>query len=164
MHLLAATALLAAWLLTAGPARAVFPPPIKDDGKFFKPETLDKANKKIREIYQNYKRDVVIETLASLTADQEKKLESEGKTKFFGQLALQRAKDLGVNGIYVVFSKKPTGLHVHMDPDTQKKAFTAGNRKKLIEVIVKHFKEEKFDEGLLAGLDTIEAVLKANTK
>jgi hypothetical protein len=163
-RLLAATALLAVWLLWAGSARAVFPPPIKDEGKFFKPETLDKANKKIHDIYQKYTKDVVIETLASLTAEQEKKLKDEGKDKFFARLALERARDLGVNGIYIVFSKKPTHLQVHMDPATQKKTFTTGNRKKLIEVFVKDFKEGKFDEGLLAGLDAIEQALKENTK
>src|SRR2546427_21791 len=45
-------AVFLAWLLTAGPALAVFPPPIKDDGKFFTREGLEKANKKIKEIYQ----------------------------------------------------------------------------------------------------------------
>ncbi len=155
---------LAAWLLPAGPAHAVFPPAIKDDGKFFKPETLDKANKKIREIYENYKKDVVIETIPTLTADQEKQLKEEGKAKFFAKLALDRARALGVNGIYIVFCKKPTHLQVHMDPSTQKKGFTVANRKELIDKIVSFFREEKFDEGLLAGLDLIESTLKANTK
>jgi hypothetical protein len=157
-------AILAAWLVPAGPAHAVFPPSIKDEGKFFKPETLDKANKKIREIYENYKKDVVIETIASLTADQETKLKEEGKEKFFAKFALDRARALGVNGIYIILCKKPTHLQVHMDPGTQKKAFTAGNRRALIDKIVALFKEEKFDEGLLAGLDVIDSALKANTK
>src|SRR5947209_3815693 len=101
--------ILAAGLVPTGPARAVFPPAIKDDGKFFKAETLEKANKKIREIYENYKKDVVVETIESLTADQEKLLKEEGKTKFFAKLALDRSKVVGVNGIYIVLCKKPTG-------------------------------------------------------
>jgi hypothetical protein len=156
--------ILAAWLVPAGSAHAVFPPPIKDDGKFFKAETLEKANKKIREIYEKYKKDVVIETIESLTADQEKKLKEEGKPKFFAKLALDRARAVGVNGIYIVLSKKPTHLQVHMDPNTQKRAFTVANRKMLIDKIIASFKEDKFDEGLLAGLDVIDAALKANTK
>jgi uncharacterized membrane protein YgcG len=155
---------LAACLLPAGPAHAVFPPPIKDEGKFFKPETLEKANKKIREIYENNKKDVVIETIETLTADQEKQLKEEGKQKFFAKLALDRARALGVNGIYIILCKKPTHLQVHMDPQTQKKAFTVANRKVLIDKIIASFKEEKFDEGLLAGLDVIDATLKANAK
>jgi hypothetical protein len=155
---------LAAWLVPAGRVCAVFPPPIKDDGKFFKAETLDKANKKIREIYQNYRKDVIVETIASLTDEQEKKLKEEGRDKFWAKLALDRARALGVNGIYIILSKKPTHLQVHMDPNTQKRAFTAANRKTLLAKIIENFKEEKFDEGLLAGLDVIESTLKANSK
>jgi hypothetical protein len=150
--------------ILAGPAWAVFPPPIKDDGKFFKPDALEKANKKIKDIYEKYHKDVVVETLAPLTADQEKKLKEEGKTKFFGSLALNRAKELGVHGIYIVFSKSPTGLHVHMDPATQKQAFTARDRKVLIDKIIARFKEKEFDAGLLDGLEVIESALKANSK
>jgi uncharacterized membrane protein YgcG len=155
---------LAAWLLPAGPAHAVFPPAIKDEAKFFKPETLEKANKKIREIYENYKKDVVIETVASLTADQEKKLKEEGGNKFYPKMALERARELGVNGIYIWICKNPRQLRVHMDPGTQKKAFTASNRDKLVQTFFKDFREEKFDEGLLAGMDVIDATLKANAK
>jgi uncharacterized membrane protein YgcG len=158
------TLAFAAWLLTAGSAHAVFPPAIKDDGKFFKSETLEKANKKIREIYEKYKKDVVIETIPSLTDEQEKKLKEEGREKFFARFALDRAKALGVNGIYILLFKKPTHLQVHMDPGTQKKAFTAANRRALIDKIVANFKEEKFDEGLLAGLDVIESTLRVSTK
>jgi uncharacterized membrane protein YgcG len=157
-------ALLLAWLLPAGPARAVFPPPIKDDGKFFKPETLEKANKKIREIYEKYRKDVIVETLPSLTADQEKKMKDEGRQKFFAKFALDRSKELGLNGVYIVFSKNPQHYQIHMDPGTQKKAFTASDRAKLAETIVKRFKEGNFDAGLLDGLDVLEAGLKANTK
>jgi hypothetical protein len=158
------TAILAAWLVPAGPARAVFPPPIKDDGKFFKVETLDKANKKIREIYENYRKDVVVETIASLSDEQEKQIKDEGKEKFFARLALERAKAQGVNGIYILLCKKPTHLQVHMDPRTQKKDFTAANRRTLIEKLIAEFKEGKFDEGLLVGLDVIDSALKVNTR
>jgi hypothetical protein len=154
----------AAWLGLVGSARAVYPPAIKDDGKFFKPDTLEKANKKIREIYQNYKKDVVIETLPALSADQEKKLKDEGKEKFFAKLAVDRAKELGVNGLYIVFCKKPPHLQVEMDPQTRKQGFTNADRKKLIEKFIARFREEKFDEGLLEGLDFIETTLKSNRK
>src|SRR5205807_7369629 len=99
--------LLGLWLGLAAPARAVYPPPVKDDGKFFTKEGLEKANKKIRELYQKYKKDVVVETLETLTEEQQKRLKEESAKRFFASLALARAKELGVNGVYIVICKKP---------------------------------------------------------
>lgn len=150
-------------LLGARPAWAVFPPPVKDEGKFFGKAALDRANAKIRELYQKYQRDVVIETISTLTPDQEKKLAAEGKTKFFARLALDRANELGLHGVYVLICKKPQHLQVHMDPQTQKTAFRVGDRKALIDALVAQFKNDDFDAGLDAALKSIEQSLKANS-
>jgi uncharacterized membrane protein YgcG len=161
---LSLAAVLAAWLLVAGPARAVFPPPIKDDGKFFTKEGLEKANKKIRDIYQKYKKDVVVETIAELTDEQKKKLKDDKEKKFFGSLAHSRIEELGVNGIYVIISKNPRFLQMDMDTDTRKKTFTNTDRKVAQEKFFAAFREMKFDAGLLDALDAIEAALKAHSK
>jgi uncharacterized membrane protein YgcG len=155
---------LAAWLLPAGPAQAVYPPPVKDDGKFFTKEGLEKANKKIREIYEKYRKDVVVETLAELTEEQKKKMKDEKESKFFVTLALARLKELGVNGIYIVISKNPRFLQIEMDPGTRKTVFTNKDRQGVREKFFAAFREMKFDEGLLEALDAIEAALKAKTK
>src|SRR3954471_24389029 len=119
-------AAVAGCLALPGAARAVYPPPVKDDGKFFSKDGLDRADKKIREIYQKYKKDVVVETLAQLPAEQQKKYqEEEDKDRFFARLALDRGREIGLNGIYVLIVKKPHYLRIHMDPDTQKKDFKA---------------------------------------
>jgi uncharacterized membrane protein YgcG len=157
-------AVLAAWLVLAGPARAVYPPPIKDDGKFFTKEGVEKANKKIREIYEKYKKDVVVETLAELSEEQKKKMKDEKESKFFITLALARLKELGVNGIYVLICKSPRFLQIEMDPGTRKTVFTNKDRAKAREAFFKQFREEKFDAGLMEALDVIEAALKANVK
>ena len=120
-------ALLALLGLTA-PAWAIYPPALKDDGKFFSKEGTEKANKKIREIYEKYKKDVVIETVSTLTPEQEKKIKDDGEAKFFAKLTNDRAKEIGLNGVYILLCKKPQYLRIHMDPETQKKAFTASNR------------------------------------
>src|SRR5262245_16200690 len=160
-----AVAAVAGWLALPGPAWAVYPPPVKDDGKFFTKDGLDRANKKIREIYQKYKKDVVVETLEKLTPEQQKKYqEEEEKDRFFARLALDRGREIGLNGIYILIVKKPQFLRIHMDTDTQKKEFKAADRKKVLEKIIARFKEDSFDAGLLDGLDAIEAALKANMK
>jgi uncharacterized membrane protein YgcG len=155
---------LLAWLLLAGTAGAVFPPPVKDDGKFFTKEGLEKANKKIKDIYQKYKKDVVVETINDLTEEQKKKLKDDKETKFFGSLAHGRITDLGINGIYVVISRSPRFLQIDMDTDTRKKAFTNNDRKAAREKFFAGFRDMKFDAGLLDALDAIETALKANSK
>ena len=152
-----------AWLGLTGPTLAVFPPPVKDDGKFFSKEAQDKANKKIREIYEKYKKDVVVETLASLTADQEKLLKEETSTKFFGRMMLTRSRELGLNGVFLLFVKKPQHYQIHVDPDTAKRMFDASDRKAVGAAIVARFREDEFDKGLLDALDAIEKGLRANT-
>lgn len=151
------------WLSLTGAAFAVFPPPVKDDGKFFSKDALDKANKKIRVIYEKYRKDVVIETMLALPADLEKKMKDDGQAKFFARYARDRSVDMGLNGVYVLFTKKPPHYQIHMDPETQKKTFTVADRKKLSGVIVERFKEDDFDKGLLDGLDAIESAFKANS-
>ena len=157
-------AALLALLGVAAPALAVYPPPLKDDGKFFSKEGAEKANKKIREIYEKYKKDVVIETIPMLTADQEKKLKEDGANKFFAKLTSDRSKEVGLSGVYIMMCKKPSYLRMHMDPDTQKKTFTASNRTATVGKIVARFKEDEFDAGLLDGLKEIESILEANSK
>lgn len=150
-------------LVVTGTALAVFPPPVKDDGKFFTKDGLDRANKKIREIYEKYKKDVVVETQTALSAEQEKQLKEDGNTKYFGKMARERSEALGLNGVFILLLKKPRDLTIHMDPATQKGMFTTADRKKVIDKIVARFREEEFDKGLLDGLDAIDAAFKVNS-
>jgi hypothetical protein len=155
-------ALLAGWLLLAGPAAAVFPPPIKDEAKLFSAEALDKANKKIKDIYRAARKDVVIETYAAVPEGKKVPEEPKKKMEFFRDWARARTKELGVNGIYILISTNPRALYVQVDPVTRKKAFPAKDRKKLEQKLLGSFKEKKFDAGLLEGLDVIASALKAN--
>jgi hypothetical protein len=155
-------ALLLGWLGLVGTVAAVFPPAIKDDGKMFTSEGLEKANKKIKEIYQNYKKDVVIETFAAIPSDLEKKFKDKKKEDFFREWAESRTKDLGVNGIYVLICKEPRYLYIDIDRESRKKAFTRKDYEKMREKIFAGFRDMKFDAGLWDGLEAVESALKAN--
>lgn len=159
-----ALALSIGWLGLAGHAQAVFPPPVKDEGKFFTAKGLEKANAKIKDIYQKYKKDVVVETLDALPVDQEKLFKEEGGKKFFPKYGLKRIKELGVNGVYVVISKKPRWAQLEMDPDTRKTVFSNDERDKAYKKLVDQFRNDEFDQGLLDMLDSIEASLQARAK
>jgi hypothetical protein len=166
-----ACGLLVAALVLGGPgtAQAVYPPPVKDEAKFFSADALGKANKKVKEIYDKYKKDVVVETFAAVPADLKKKLEdledkkkAKGRAEFFGEWAQARSKELGLNGVYVLVCKEPAFLYIHMDADTRKKAFTAKDRDKLRAKLVEKFKDKEFSAGLTEGLAVVEGALKAN--
>src|SRR5262245_26241829 len=159
-----ALALSIGWLGLARPAAAVYPPPVKDDGKFFTAKGLEKANGKIKDIYTKYKKDVVVETIDALSVDQEKTFKEEGGKKFFPKYGLKRINDLGVNGVYVVISKKPRWAQLEMDSDTRKTVFSNAERDKAYKKLVEQFKNAEFDQGLSDMLDSIEASLKAKTK
>lgn len=143
----------------AGPALAVYPPGIKDEGKFFSKEATEKANRKIREIYEKYKRDVVVETFASLTPEQEKRHKEEAD-KFFAKMASDRGKEIGLHGVYILLYRKPRFLLVHMDPETQKTVFPVKARNATFGKIVARFKEGEFDAGLIDGLSEIESTFQ----
>jgi hypothetical protein len=159
--LLVPALLLAGWLGPAGPASAVYPPPIKDDGKFFSPEALDKANKKVREVYADTGIDLVIETFPAIPEDLKKKSEELGKEKFFLEWARRRAEDLGVRGVYILICKSPGRVEVFVDKQTARKAFTTADRDKLVQKVLTRFKEKQFDAGLLEGVDFAASALKA---
>src|SRR5262245_53880492 len=136
-----ALALAIGWLVGAHEARAVYPPPVKDDGKLFTAKGLEKANAKIKEIYKKYKKDLVVETIEALSVDEEKKAKEEGNKKYFARLAVKRIDDLGVNGVYLIVSKKPRWAQFEMDPGTRKSTFTNANRDKAYAKLVERFKE-----------------------
>src|SRR2546430_858559 len=58
----------AVWALLAGAALAVAPE-VRDQGKFFSPEALKKADEQIREIYRKYGQDVLVETFNTVPGE-----------------------------------------------------------------------------------------------
>ena len=153
-------AVLAGWLAAAGVASAVFPPPVKDDGKFFSAEALEKANKKIRQIYSDFGCDVVVETVPAIPADLEAKYKELGRDKFFLQWAERRAGELGVNGVFILVCKSPGRVEVVIGGPTGKRRL-GGDRERIVNKMLGPFRDKKFDEGLAAALDFIETTLKA---
>src|SRR5690349_10173017 len=106
-------ALVAGWLGLAALAPAAnVAPVIKDDGKFFSAEAVSKANKKIKEIAQNYNKDLLIETFSEIPADRKESYKPENKREFFEKWAREQAHENAVNGVYVLICKQPPHLQV----------------------------------------------------
>jgi uncharacterized protein len=143
-------ALLVALLLTAGQAFAIVPQ-VKDDGKFFSADAVRKANEVIRELQHTHRVDLVIETMDKAPAGIEGKSSSE-RNRLFGEWALRRFKELGIDGIYLLITRSPGHLQIEVGNDTQRRAFTLADRDKLRELLVRKFREKEYDAGLLEAV------------
>ena len=123
---------LVGWLVGAAPASAAVAPKVDDQGKFFSAEAVEKANQKIREIYREFNKDLLIETVPKIPSDLEAKYKEQGKSKFFVDWADKRAKDASVNGIYVLLCREPPHLQVEVGTKTRQRAFTLQDRDRLV--------------------------------
>src|SRR5262249_46243169 len=154
-------------LVAAGPDSDVLTAEVRDNGNFFKPETIKEADDIIKEIKQKYKHDLLIETYATVPEkDVEKveKMNAEERNKYFNEWAIARARTAEVNGVYILICKKPPHLEVEVGNETRKKAFTVDNRRELRDLLVKYFEEQKYDQGLLEAVRYVQRTMGNNLK
>jgi len=165
-------AVVVGWLFTAGLATAAAVAEIRDDGGFFKADTIRQANKVIRELKEEHKIDLFIQTYKDIPDDLKKDFDKVKKDKkerdaFFEKWARQRAKEAEVNGIYILLLHKgddhPGHLQIEVGDQTRKKAFTIANRDKLDEIFLAKLKDPKtYDEGLLDTVKYVRDTVDAN--
>jgi len=135
--------------LAAGRAAAIAPQ-IKDDGKFFSPAAIQKANEQIREIARKYDVDLLIETYTTAPANELEKLKKasrEDRGKFFKTWAAERAQELVVRGIYILVCKDPGHLQVEITPKLRTVLDTRF-RDRLGEMLLEEFHKKEFDQAL----------------
>jgi hypothetical protein len=152
------------WLGVAGPASAVYPPPVKDEAKFFSAEALEKANKRVKDAYRVTKKDLVIETYATVPEGKKVPEEKNKREELFKAWVNERCRDLGVNGVYVLICKSPAYYYIEADRETLRRAFTTKDEAKMRQKLLAALRERKFDEGLKDVIDVFEESLKANLK
>src|SRR3569832_76007 len=100
-HLLTSVAML---LVSSGAALAQTASGVRDDAKFFTPAAIDEAEQIIKDINSQYKKDVRIETFATIPDDRKAAFDPANKDEFFSQWATERARAAGVNGVYVLIN------------------------------------------------------------
>jgi hypothetical protein len=155
--------ILAVCFLGTGRAAAVAPE-IRDDGKFFSPEAVKKANEQIRDLYSKYNKDLLIETFPSVPADQLEKVKAmnaKDKADYFHKQAVDRAKQRVVHGIYILVTKEPKYLYVEITPQARE-TFNRDFYNRLREILFSNFGENHFDEGLTAAVTAVQDQLGKN--
>jgi uncharacterized membrane protein YeaQ/YmgE (transglycosylase-associated protein family) len=153
------------FVLPAGSLRA--DAGVKDDGKFFKTDTVDKANADLKQAHTDFGKELVIETFPAvpeyLKSEYEAAKDDAAKrSEFFSTWLGNRAHSLEVNGVYVLICKDPAHLEVKAGAKTKARAFTQANQDKLRDILVESFKTQSYDEGLEKGVAYFRSALKDN--
>jgi uncharacterized membrane protein YgcG len=151
-------------LSAASPAWAVVPE-VQDGAGFFKPETIAKVNDALADIGKKHKKDLLIETYATVPPDKVaavKAMDKEARTQFFQDWGNSRARRRRVDGIYVLITKEPGHIQVEVGRETQKAAFTTKDRDRLRDILIEAFQKKEYDRGLLDAVQFVEKTLDEN--
>lgn len=141
-------------------------PEVRDGAGFFKPETVARANEIIKEVEQRYKKDLLVETVPHVPERERQEATSSDphvKDRFFVDWADRRARDEGVNGIYVLITREPGHVEVAVGNRTRTE-FPDEERHRLVEILLNHFKKKEYDEGLLEAVRYVQSTLAAHTR
>jgi uncharacterized protein len=134
---------------------------VRDEAHFFSAQAVTKANETVKEIKQRHKKDLLIETVRHVPENKkDEATSSDGKvkTRFFANWAVERARMEGVNGIYVLITREPGHVEVVVGNQTQA-VFSNEERHHLSQLLLKHLRQKEYDEGLLAAVNHVRAVL-----
>ncbi|MBI3415433.1 MAG: TPM domain-containing protein [Verrucomicrobia bacterium] len=156
--------LIAFCCLSAATARAVGPE-VRDNGGLFSTAAIKQADETIRSIQREFRKDLLVETFASVPENRKDDY-SRGREEFFAGLVRERAQAARLDGIYVLIMKEPPPHHLRVQVGvgqaTRRRAFLAGDRDQLVKLFQTNFREEKYDEGLRAGVAFVEQTLRSN--
>lgn len=103
---------------------------IADGGAFFSPEALSEANDIVNTIRTLHDRDVRVETYRDVPSHLKDDLARDGLEKFYDDWLNRRARQLGVQGVFVLVTRSPGRVQVGVDRSTQRKAFTRGRSRR----------------------------------
>ena len=131
------------WAAALPVAAAV--PRVNDEGKFFSPVAVERADRKISDIAREFRKELLVETVPGIPDRLQEKYKELGKKAFFEGWAFQRGKDAGLNGIYILICKAPSHLQVEVGHATRQRAFTLEDRDRLVRKMAELLGEHKND-------------------
>jgi uncharacterized membrane protein YgcG len=125
---------------------------VKDHAGFFSAGAVESANKEIEQFRQRYKKDVVIETFASVPNDTD-----------FAKLLSERSAKAKGDGVHILISKEPPRIQVGASDDTLKTDLPGAEVAKLREVLSENFREKEYDKGLGKAIAFLNDAMRAPT-
>jgi hypothetical protein len=170
---------LAGWLAAAAPAPADHG--VKDEAGVFSPAARAEADKKIDDLYRHTHKDLLIVVLPRLPDEQARQyrdhLPGRNRSRFFENLARDRAREAGVDGVYVLLCTHPPAHAVVVWPEANDALFPLNDREKLDRIfgnikaeqgffssLFRKKREPNDDKALTEALDFTEQALRANLR
>lgn len=138
---------------------------IRDNANFFSESARTDAGRQIAEIERQFGKGVLIETFAAIPDSVKKDVNLEDKAsanRLFEQWSAQQARQLNVNGIYVLLTREPAHLQIVVGNETQKQAFTLADRSALVSKMLERLRRKENDLALLDGIQFVQTTLRAH--
>ncbi|MDB5174123.1 MAG: hypothetical protein JWN51_2896 [Phycisphaerales bacterium] len=130
---------------------------VEDDGHFFSSDTIAQADRIIQDIKTREHHDVLVKTFDSIPDNMRGRYDPNNKDAFYKDWARQIGRSQNVNGILILATRNPGHLQIAVGQETAKRAFTMADRDALSSQMLAAFKEQRYDEGLLQGLQFIQS-------
>jgi len=138
---------------------------VVDNGGFFSEQAKSDAAKTIGEMERSLRKDLAVETFKEIPANLKEGLNPQDKTalgRVCEKWAETRARQKGVNGVYILLVKEPAHLQVLVGNDTQRLAFTLRNRDELVSLMLADLRAHRNDDALRAGVNFVNTTMRAH--
>jgi hypothetical protein len=151
-------AVVALWLAPALAAAQVH-----DGAGIFSPAAVSDANASLGRMDQQFHKQLVIETIPNVPADQRAALQQQGKEAFFDHMKAARANALGVNGVYVLICMDPPFIDDAAGKETVRRGeFTDADLGRLRQAFRTALHDKQYDTGLRDAVDQVQRAYTAN--
>ncbi len=138
---------------------------VRDQAGFFSESAKSAASRVISDIQTTLKRDMVVETFREIPAEVRRGVDLQNKAavnQVFETWSVDRARELGVQGVYVLLTREPAHLQVAVGNQTQRQAFTLADRNALANRMLEQLRAKKYDDALIAGVGFVRDTLSAH--
>jgi hypothetical protein len=140
---------------------------VKDGAGLFAPAAVARADEQIAQLRETYGCDLVIETVRSLPNTDRRWyrfLYAREVNRFLADWARDRARDEGVDGIYVVVCTQPRAVIVVVYPPAQEQNCSPGDCNQLRRQLAYHLGRSGPDQALLDGVSEARALLEGRRR
>jgi hypothetical protein len=128
---------------------------VRDDARFFSPQTVARANETIDRVRQQYRKTVVVETYDAVPGNLQGDLQQLGRDRFYAQWADNRMRSMSLDGLLILITKNPGRVQVGLGKATPDRTFTVSDREQVRKVLADNFRSQQYDAGLQQAMDFV---------